>query len=788
MSAPGGSPRTPRWQWVVTAAIAAGSFVSSIASNVVANLVGSNLNALTWSFVGMTALGGGGLALLDWRRRRLAQQQRAADPAESVPEQSPGVPTDLPYTSGFTGRRADLDWIIAALEDEHAVAVVGRRAVGTSTCAVQAANVVRDRFDEGPVYLDLRGAGRQLSPRQVLGALGRKLGTPPPRSARWQDLQAAGAAIRHALADKQTLLVLDNVASDAQVRALLPPAPSCRLLFAGSPQLTTLDGVAIRWLEEPDARDAVEMFAAAAHDGGIGRTRRADPRTDPAVGELVELCGRQPRIVRALGYRSARHGWRTDELLATLRRAVVAPPHLPVPYAEALALLTRRDSAYRALSRPGRRLFRLLSLAPRPLGREPIAALTRWPVGKVGQLLDELAAGAFVASAEGDRYHVRPLLAALARLHLRDDEPARRRVRAQAGLVRHLARRAERLAATLAVAAVPGPAGLHLDDDPDDWFTLNHDLLRELVVNAAGPPGVGDPLPRTLRRWWFRLAAALCLWYAHEDDLAHWEEVCVAVLGTPTAGDRPTVAGWAHNEIGVIRRRRGDPRGATAALTLAVTERPRRGQGQAGTNLGLALLDQGDVDLAIEYLERARRHRSPADRAGQGLTELGLGAAYLARDDAARARHHLVRAANTFDGIGERRGYAAALTNLVLAQWRLGEHLDAAHAGGAALAEYERLGDEAGRAAALLNTGAMLVSADPPRGDRAHDLLTEARRLRERRDPDAALGRTLLYLGDAALAVDRPEQARRYWQEAADVGEAVGDDTARAAALLRLAS
>lgn len=788
MSSTGDPQRTPRWQWVVTAGIAAGSFVSSITSNVVANLVGSNLGALTWSFVALTAIGSGGLVLLDRRRRRVADAQRVGEPAESVPEQRPGVPTDLPYTSGFTGRRADLDWILAALEGEHAVAVVGRRAVGTSTCAVQAANAVRDRYGEGPVYLDLRGGGRQLRPRQVLVALGRKLGTPPPRSARWADLQAAGAAIRAALADRRTLLVLDNVATAAQVRALLPPAPSCRLLFAGSPELTTLEGVAFRWLEEPDRKDAVEMFAAAAHDGGIGRTRRPDPRTDPAVAELVELCGRQPRIVRALGYRSARHGWRTEELLATLRRAVVAPPHLSVPYAEALALLTRRDSAYHALSRPARRLFRLLSVAPRPLGREPVAALTRWPLPRIGQLLDELAAGAFVASAEGDRYHVRPLLAGLARLHLRDDEPARRRVRAQARLVRHLARRAERLAATLAVAAVPGPAGLHLDDDPDDWFALNHDLLRDLVIGAAGPPGIGDPLPRGLRRWWFRLAAALCVWYAHEDDLAQWEAVCVAVLGTPTAGDRPAVAGWAHNEIGVIRRRRGDPQGAAAALILAVTERRRRGQGQARTNLGLALLDQGDTDLAIEYLERARRHRAPADRAGQGLTELGLGAAYLARDDPERARHHLVRAANIFDGTGERRGYAAALTNLVLAQWRLGEHLDAAHAGAAALAEYERLGDPEGRAAALLNTGAMLVSADPPRGDRAYDLLTEARRLREQRRPHAGLGRTLLYLGDAALAVDRPEQARRFWQDAADVCDEVADADGRAAALHRLTS
>ncbi|MEK8105835.1 hypothetical protein NKG94_13085 [Micromonospora sp. M12] len=39
-------------------------------------------------------------------------------------------------------------------------------------------------------------------------------------------------------------------------------------------------------------------------------------------------------------------------------------------------------------------------------------------------LLDQLAAAAFVVGAPGDRYEIRPLLAASARLHLRDADPA----------------------------------------------------------------------------------------------------------------------------------------------------------------------------------------------------------------------------------------------------------------------------------------------------------------------------------------------------------------------------
>lgn len=756
-------PGAPRWQRVSAAAVVAGSVSGAIATDLIADAVGSNFGPLTWLVAGgLAAVAGIALIALEVRNRRAREWQRAAEPTPSVPQQPAGVPTDLPYTYGFAGRDEDVAWARQALATEHAVALVGRRGVGTSACAVHAANTVRERFADGQVYLDLRAHGRPLRPRQVLAAVARKVGARPPRSPRAADLAATGADLRLRLGDRSVLLVLDNVADPAQIRHLLPPAPHCRLLLAGAPTLSTVDGVAVRWLGEPDRDDAATLLAGA-RAAASSRGRGPDPTTDPATPDLVELCGRQPRAVRALGHQIGRHGWRTDELLAVLRHAVVAPPHQRIPYAEALPLLAERDVAYRALSAPARRLFRLLSLAPEPLDRAAVGALRRRPDGP----LEELAAAGFVTAAEGGRYQIRPLLAAYARLHLRHDEPARHRVRAQVRLVRHLARQAER---------------------PDaEWFARHHDLLRALATGApGGPAAVADPLPRGVRRWWFRLAVALSTWYAGENRHDDWEAVCQAVLGTRIAGDRPAVTGWAHNELGVIRRRRGDPHGAAAVLTLAVTERRRRGQAQARTNLGLALLDQGEVDTAIEHLERARRHRSPADRAGQALTDLGLGAAYLTRGQPVKARRHLVQAANAFDTVGDRRGYAAALTNLVLAQWRLGEHLDAAHAWAAALEAYDQVDDPVGRAAALLNAGAALVSTDPPRGEPARELLTEALRLRAHRRPDAGLGRTLLHLGDAELAQGQPARARERWQDAVGVCEEVGDAAGAAAATQRL--
>jgi hypothetical protein len=80
----------------------------------------------------------------------------------------------------------------------------------------------------------------------------------------------------------------------------------------------------------------------------------------------------------------------------------------------------------------------------------------------------------------------------------------------------------------------------------------------------------------------------------------------------------------------------------------------------------------------------------------------------------------------------------------------------------------------------------MIISA-PSRAADAYDLLTESLRLRERRRPEAGLGRTLLYLGDAVDLLGRPDEAKQHWADAAGACEEAGDATGAAAANERLA-
>jgi tetratricopeptide (TPR) repeat protein len=516
-------------------------------------------------------------------------------------------------------------------------------------------------------------------------------------------------------------------------------------------------------------------------------------------------------LLRALGRETARLGWDLDEVVAEFRQAVSTPPHETMPRSDALAALASQDVAYAALSLPARRLLRLLSLSPECYGRGAIRALLRPSVRRpqradprpprevrgraadavfgppaewIDQLLGELSGGRFV-DGSGGRYQVRELLAPQVRLHLLIDEPVRRRTSAQGRVVRHLARQAARHAARLHAPSARGSGG-----DSIAWFPLQHDLLHSLVVGGPGAPrATRQPLPRRVRRWRFHLAEALCAWYAVAWRLDEWADVCEAILTTPGSAEDPRSASWAHNQLGVVHRRRSELREARRELVLARSLRrgSRRGTAQVLTNEGLVLLADDEVEPALQRLRLARDHRPAANRPGRALTDMGLGVAQLASGEVDGARRTFAMAADMFGELEDPRGQGAALTNLGLAQWRRGERYDAYQTWELALAAYAEVDDAPGRAAALLNLGASHLLIEPHDAEEALARLAESERLWVGLGASTAgLGRTLVYKGDALALLGREDEARGVWTRAEEVCQAVGDGDGQKVAAERL--
>ncbi|MFD9940660.1 BTAD domain-containing putative transcriptional regulator [Nonomuraea sp. NPDC059023] len=218
--------------------------------------------------------------------------------AGPLPAQLPG---DIP---DFTGRRAAVEAVEELLRT-GVVAISGLGGVGKTALAVHVAHRVRERYPDGQLHVDLRGAGADpadpaLVLERFLDALG--AGRVPPGP------DERAALLRTLTVDRRVLFLLDNAASAAQVRPLLPSGPGSGVLVTSRARLSDLIGARHVDLDVLTEREAVALFTAVARTPS-GRT----------AARVVEACGYLPLAVRVAGARlAARPRWSVEDLLARL--------------------------------------------------------------------------------------------------------------------------------------------------------------------------------------------------------------------------------------------------------------------------------------------------------------------------------------------------------------------------------------------------------------------------------------------------------------------------------------
>ncbi|WP_249400920.1 BTAD domain-containing putative transcriptional regulator [Streptomyces sp. PKU-MA01144] len=222
------------------------------------------------------------------------------------PAGKPPRPAQLPPAPAhFTGRRAlvtDLRTLLTRPDrDRPAVAVLsGMAGVGKSALALHVAHGLREEFPDGQLHLHLHGATpgmAPLAPCQSLTALLRDLGVPPRGIPDTPD--AAAALLRSTLAPTRTLLLLDDAASAAQVRPLLPAGAGCAVVVTSRSPLTALDGAARFALTPLSAPDSSALLRAVSGRDGAGAAGSDD------MDRLAECCGRLPLALRIAAARLA---------------------------------------------------------------------------------------------------------------------------------------------------------------------------------------------------------------------------------------------------------------------------------------------------------------------------------------------------------------------------------------------------------------------------------------------------------------------------------------------------
>ncbi len=382
-----------------------------------------------------------------------------------------------PALTDFTGRSAEVASLIELLTSAHdgvgvPVAVIsGPPGVGKTALALQVAQLIRQAFPGGQLFVELAGSTRlPQDPVDVLGELLRALGLPG-----WAipDSAAERAALfRSQMAGQAIFMLADDAGSAGQVRALLPGTAGCAVIVTSRSRLGGLAGAHLRHLEPLPSGDAVEMLGAI-----IGHQRVA---AEPAASDrLVAACGRLPLAVRIVGAKlAARPAWpvlRIAEAVADQRRRL---DELTVDDLEFRASVM---PSYQALDERARRVFRRLGLLwPGDVAEWVIAALLGEPdaCDVVNVLVDKsLLMPAGIDATGEPRYRLHDLLRDYARERLDEESDPER----DAALLRALK-------GWLAISAVaerrlPRIPGVPRRASPDDGVVVADSWLHRAVAD-----------------------------------------------------------------------------------------------------------------------------------------------------------------------------------------------------------------------------------------------------------------------------------------------------------------
>ncbi|MFF3500662.1 BTAD domain-containing putative transcriptional regulator [Streptomyces sp. NPDC003247] len=306
-----------------------------------------------------------------------------------------GVPCDLPPRPPMLVGRDDvlgqLDAVAELFGTEHGrpdaavVALSGPPGIGKTATALAAAYRLRHRFPQAQLFATLDGTSdRPRSSGDVIVELLGALGLPPSAIPSGQYEQEA--LYRSMIADRRTLLVLDDVADTAQIRPLLPGVGRCLVLVTSRPSLVDLDAD-LRLTLPPLTRAASAQLLVTL----VGEARAAaEPRE---TARVAEACEGLPLALRIAGARLAARP--TSSLSAMARSLADEHTRLNELVVGDLSVRARLAQSFRALAPMTREVFRRLGSA----GAETVTA---------GSLQNELGLPETVAESVLDeltQYH-----------------------------------------------------------------------------------------------------------------------------------------------------------------------------------------------------------------------------------------------------------------------------------------------------------------------------------------------------------------------------------------------
>jgi DNA-binding SARP family transcriptional activator/DNA-binding XRE family transcriptional regulator len=692
------------------------------------------------------------------------------DPRQPIPAQ---LPADI---GGFTGREEQLERLDAVLEkSEHLgmtiCAIAGTAGVGKTALAVRWAHRVRDRFPDGQLYVNLRGyaSDSPVRPVEALTRFLHALGLPSERVP--ADEEEAVGLYRSMLADRKTLILLDNASGADQVRPLLPGSSGCLVLVTSRDRLAGLAVAEGAHRITLDVLDPEASHTLLAKMIGHQRTS-AEPTAVAALAGAVAYLPLALRIVAA-NLAALPHTSLAEYAVELGRRGRLN--ELVVDGDDAGAVRAAFDLSYDTLEPAARRLFRLLGLVPGPdFTPAAAAALVGGERRDCARLLHQLAGAHLVQEHAAGRYQFHDLLREYAADRAWSEDGAEQVNVATERLFEHYLGSADaatrllyphvlRMQATAPTSSVP-PAS---PSAAIDWLDAE---LPNLVAAVKGcPPG--------LVRYTWRLADSLRGYFLSRGYSAEGLAMCrVALVAAQQEWDTPAEAS-VNDIMGLIHYNLSDYARAANHHTkaLALNRRTDNAVAEAGSlhNLGRVHSQLGRPTQALLHYEQALTiNRRIGNHHGEASDLNYVGAAWLSRGRPDRAIAHQTQALVISRQIGSRSLELAALNGLGLAHWALGQVDQAVRFHAECLEVCERIGHRVGAANAMVCLAETLCDAGRLQEAfaQAQACIAESRKLGERRHEVGGLD----VLATVHLRRGHPEIAARYYADALQIAREIG--------------
>ena len=640
----------------------------------------------------------------------------ATDLAAVIPRQLPPDPPDFVNRDELV---AEATWLLGREPARAAPVVVicGPGGIGKTALARRVAHLSSEHYPDGQLHMELRATTDQpAEPGEALAQFLRALGAAAVPETRAERV----ATYRTLLASRRVLVVLDDVADEAQIRDLIPASPACGVLVTSRRRLPEIDGAHhLPPLSPLPPAAATELFLRVADNSGIDLRGELD-----RVGRVVALCGGLPLALRIAGaLRVQDHPQPTDELASRLAEQGAEG----FTYGE-LSVARTIGAGFDRLDPEARRLFLEFGLLRLPgFARWTAAALHGGSPAAAAAALSQLSARHMLEVGEPEGYYrfhdlTRTWAARRARAELGEQERRAVLDRAYGGLLT-LTRRAhaalyggdfEVIHSAAPDWEAPSAVLAEVDRDPLEWFERERLNISAAVTHCAdaGLTGICWDLAVSSHEfytvagyfddWQATHATALRACQAAGDQRG--EGIVLTMLGQPAlaASRRDGVSGPAElARAADLLAGCHDEHGQAIALRTLANALLRRGQlvrplklfrealggyeasgdtvgrWQTLRYIGQALLELGQDEEALSRLEAAQR------LAGElGWPRLiaqsmyWLGRARLAVGDLDGARSAFTEMLGRYTEPGS-TGHAYAILGLALVALRLGQFADA---------------------------------------------------------------------------------------------------------------